>query len=336
MAYTNEQLLQKLDQAFKSVVDVNALGDSILVTQKFDRFVEAMQHRTNILPEARFQEMTSRKTEIDRIGFVDRVLTKGIKDDGSSETEKGSESFVKPDTWTNKLIAQELRGKVALTDRALRRNIERGDFENHLVNLFGEAAGRDFEEWALLSNTENLTEAGILEMTDGWLKLADKHIFGKGDDNDFDPDDAESILGALLDALPKQYLVNRSEWRFYVPYEIEDGYRNILKQRGTALGDSAQTAGERLYYKGIPVVYAPMLERSVAPDASGGEKGLGGVATLQHPDNMVWGVFHEVTIEPCRNAEERRTEFYLTIECDAHYEDEKAAVTAYLDKEELD
>jgi len=325
---TNQELLNRLDMAFKNITDVSALGDSILEAQQFDQFVEAMQHRTNILPDARFIEMTSHQTNIDRVGFVGRVLTKGLDKD---EDEKGtSEDFVKPDFWTNKLNAVELRGKVALEDRALRRNIEQGNFEGHLTNLFGEAAGRDFEEFALLADTD-LSSGDILTLTDGWAKLSDNKIYGQN--GDFDPDDAEEILAALLDALPKQYLINRSEWHFYVPYEIEDGYRNKLKARGTALGDTAQTTGDRLTYKGIPVMYAPMLERSKATDASP-RSGKGRIAMLQHPDNMVWGVFHEVTIEPYRDAANRRTEFYLTIECDAHYEDEEASAVAYLDRSE--
>jgi len=322
---TNQELLNRLDAAFKDVTDVSALGESILAAQQFDRFIEAMQHRTNILPDARFIPMDAHQTNIDRVGFVGRVLTKGIDKD---EEERGTESYKKPDTWTNKLHAVELRGKVALEDRALRRNIERGNFEDHLVDLFGQAAGRDFEEWALLADTDYSDSSDILKAGDGWKKLSDNKVYGQN--GDFDPEDAEEILAALLDALPKEYLVNRGEWRFYVPYEVEDGYRNKLKARGTALGDTAQTTGDRLMYKGIPVYYAPMLERS----KSTGDDGAGRIAMLQHPDNLVWGVFHEVTIEPYRNAEERRTEFYLTIECDAHYEDEKASAVALLDQEE--
>ena len=322
----NQELLNRLDAAFKDITDVTALGDSILATQQFDRFVEAMQDRTSILPNARFIPMDAHQTNIDRVGFVGRVLTKGIdKDDDQKGT---SESFVKPDTWTNKLNAVELRGKVALEDRALRRNIEKGNFESHLVDLFGQAAGRDFEEWALLADTDYSGSNDILLLSDGWKKLSDNKVYGQN--GDFDPEDAEEILAALLDALPKQYLANRNEWRYYVPYEVEDGYRNKLKARGTALGDTAQTTGGRLMYKGIPVEYSPMLERSktIAND------GAGRVAMLQHPDNMAWGVFHEVTIEPKRDAENRRTEFYLTIECDADYEDEKASAVALLDQTE--
>ena len=46
---------------------------------------------------------------------------------------------------------------------------------------------------------------------------------------------------------------------------------------------------------------------------------------------MVWGVFHEVTIEREREAKARRTDFVLSFEGDADYEDEAAAVAAFVD-----
>ena len=328
MTYSNDEILARLDGAFKSIT-VESLGDSVLAPEKFNQFIRAMQHRTTILPEARFIEMQSHVTEIDRVGFVGRVLTSGNKvvNDEQEQHVLAENEFVKPQFATNKLIAKEMQAVTGIRDRALRRNIERGGFENTLVDLFGEAAGRDLEEWAIFANTSNTTDP-LLGLTDGWIKKAKNKVYGAGTDKDFDPsadDFPENVLKALLDALPKEFLVNRAEWRFYVPYEIEDGYRDLLKKRGTALGDRAQTEGGGLMYKGIPVVYCPMLERA--------SQATGRVAMLQHPDNMAWGVFHEVTIEREREAKARRTDFVLTIEADCHYEDENGAVVALIDQE---
>lgn len=319
MTYSNDEILARLDGAFKSIT-VESLDDSVLAPEKFNQFVRAMQARTVILPEARFVEMNSHVTEIDRVGFTGRVLTVGNTEDGQKVLQENE--FVKPVFHTNKLVAKEMQAITAIRDRALRRNIERGGFENTLVDLFGEAAGRDLEEWAIFASEES--DDALLSLTDGWVEKSANKIYGGGTTPDFDTaadDFPENVLTALLDALPKQYLINRAEWRFYVPYEIEDGYRNLLKQRGTALGDRAQTEGGGLMFKGIPVVYCPMLERSSDR-----------VAMLQHPDNMAWGVFHEVTIEREREAKARRTDFVLTIEADAHYEDENAAVVALIDQ----
>ncbi len=324
MTYSNEEILARLDGAFKSIT-VESLGDSVLAPEKFNQFIRAMQARTVILPEARFIEMESHVTEIDRVGFTGRVLAVGNTEDGQKVLKENE--FSKPIFATNKLVAKEMQAITAIRDRALRRNIERGGFENTLVDLFGEAAGRDLEEWAIFASEKS--NDALLSLTDGWVEKSANKVYGGGTDKDFDPsadDFPENVLKALLDALPKEFLVNRAEWRFYVPYEIEDGYRDLLKMRGTALGDRAQTEGGGLMYKGIPVVYCPMLERA--------SEATGRVAMLQHPDNMAWGVFHEVTIEREREAKARRTDFVLTIEADCHYEDENGAVVALIDQTE--
>jgi len=44
-----------------------------------------------------------------------------------------------------------------------------------------------------------------------------------------------------------------------------------------------------------------------------------------------WGVFHQVTIERDRDIRNRRTDFVLTIEADAGYENPNAAAVAFLD-----
>lgn len=340
MTYSNDELLQKLDSALKNV-GVDTLGAGILVPQKFDRFVRSMQIRTKILPEARFIRMESQITDIDRVGFVGRVITQAVTPNplanglnGVADVPVGQEASVAPVFGTQVLRAVELRALTGISDRALRRNIERGDFENTLVDLFGEAAGRDFEEFAILSDPNNVADP-LLALMNGWATGATNRVYGVVGANqaaEFDPTDPEKIFEALLDAIPKQYLQNRAEWRFYVPYEVENDYRDVLRARGTTLGDAAQIGAEGLKYKGIPIVEVPMFERATV--AAGGANlagGVGRICMLQHPDNMVWGVFHQVSIERDRDIRNRRTDFVLTIEADAGYENPNAAAVAFMD-----
>lgn len=326
MGMTNQEMLARLDQAFKFIT-VGDLNQGILQPDKLDRFVRAMQHRTVILNEARFINMDAQQVDIDRVGFIGRILRSGT-DAAGAHRELPQNQFVQPAFNTNSLVAVELQAITGIRDKALRRNIERDGFENTLVDLFGEAAGRDMEEFAILAD-EDIAWANddVLSLTDGWIKLAGNQVFGVAgnDPADFDPADPESLFDAMIQAVPKQFLQNRAEWRFYVDFEIEDSYRNILRARGTALGDTAQVGAQPLVYKGIPIKYVPMLERSDAGAA-------GRVAMLQHPDNMAWGVFHEVTVERDRIVKDRRTDFVLTFEGDVGYEDENAAVSAFLQR----
>jgi hypothetical protein len=131
---------------------------------------------------------------------------------------------------------------------------------------------------------------------------------------DFSPYDVEDMFEAMLNALPSEYIQDPSEWRFYVPWAVENDYRNKLKGRGTALGDDAQTSAKPLAYKGIPVKVSANI-----PKGSG---------LLTHPDNTVYGIYRDVKIEPDRIPKARKTDFVLSVRIDANYEDENGAVAA--------
>jgi hypothetical protein len=329
--FTNEEMLARLNAALKSIT-VQDLGQSVLAPEQFAQFVKTMQPNTVVLDEARFSEMTRETKNIDRIGFIGQILSRGRAVNGTINIP----TAVKPSTATNQLIAKEMVAITGLDDDALEVNIERDSLEQTLMDIFSLAAGRDLEMFGLLADSAS-DPTGVLSLSDGWAKLAGQAVYNGMDFNITDVYDPatplascypENIFQACLTALPKEYLAVRNEWRLYVPFEVFDGYANLLKARNTALGDKAQTDGESIPYKGIQVTYCPMLERS----ATVGDGGAGRICLLEHPDNMVWGLFRNVRIEPDRVAKERKTDFVLTLKADVGYEDENAAVVAYLDQ----
>lgn len=337
---SNMEILAKLDAAFKGITEISDFGDSILQPEKFNRFVRTMEHAVNVLPNARFIRMDAHKSDIDRTGFVGRILKAGraaAQGGGAVVELSASTHGVTPTPVTNQLIARELVAITSLRDDALRRNIERGAFEDTLLDLFGGASGRDLEEYALLGDTGVAYGTDdVLSQTDGWIKLAGNKIYGAGASKDFDPAASnypENMFDTMLSSLPKQYLVNVQDWEYEVTWEVYNSYHNLLKARGTALGDTAQVGMPQLYYKGIKVKYVPTLERAAASAAADDGLMNGKLALLTNPDNMVYGMFHDVMIEKEREAKARRTDFVLSFEGDAHYEDENASVAALIEKE---
>lgn len=324
------EMLAELDAAIKGITEVSDLGESILAPGQLDRFIRSMQEQTVILPAARFMQMRSQQENIDRVAFMGRIMHGSVTQEGAHRSLDAETEYAKPATQTNKLIANELKAIVPLRDKALRRNIERGQFQNTIVELMGEAAGRDFEEYGTFADKDfDPSDDNMLCLTNGWAKLSPNKVYGVGADKDFDPTKAEEIFEALLQAIPKQFLQDLSSWRFYVDWETANAYRDYLIARGTALGDTATTSGAPIPYKGIPVEVVPLFSRAKA-EADGG---TGRIAMLQYPDNMVWGVFEEVGVEPQRSAIEGVTYQVLTIEADANYEDENASAVAYLELE---
>ena len=329
---SQEEMLRLIDRAMKGgIVDVDALGDAVLQPTKLTRFIRKMQDSTVILPASRYLPMDAQIHDIDRISFTGRVLDSG-DDAAGAHRELAESDYAKPVTNTNKLTVHEFQAIVSLRDKALRRNIERANFEDTLIDLLGEAVGRDMEEFALFADTNfSYAQDHVLSKSNGWIKQAANAVYGAGGNKDFDPTAdtyPENMFNAMLGGMPKEYLSNIDSWRYWVNWTVENAYRDLLKKRGTALGDLAYTTGGQLAYKGIPIKRVPMIERAKAE----GVGGPGDVAILGYPNNHVWGVFHKVTIEREREAKKRRTDFVLTLEVDAGYEDENAVIVAYIEK----
>jgi len=336
---SQEELLRLLDKAMSlkgGVIEITDLDEAVLQPQKFTRFVRQMQEDTVILPEARYITMDSQIVDIDRIAFLGRVLKSGdTGGGGEAQVHRNIEEkdFTKPAIATNKLTATEFQAIVSLRDKMLRRNIEKEGFENTLIDMLGEAVGRDSEELYILGDKLiSYSDDDVLSKFDGWVRLAANFVYG-GDKSDFDPTLStfpENMFKAILDATPKQYLKNRAGFRFWVDYDTDDKYRDILKARNTPLGDSTQTGFADIAYKGIPVKRAPMIERS---RAIGDKGGSGTICLFGYPNNLVWGVFAQIAIEREREAKLRRTDFVLSLEVACNYEDENAATVAYIEKE---
>lgn len=294
----NQEILEKINGVLKSIM-TNDLGKAKLAPSKQQQFVRVVSEATPLLDAARRIDMTSHTHDIDRVGFAGRILR-------SAQEGVEGEHSANPDFHTNQLESVEVMAIAGITDSTLEDNIEREGFENTLLDLIADRVGIDLEE--LFINGDKSSNDPVLKLTDGWLKKAANEVT----DVDFDTNDVEDMFDAMIKAVPKKYLRNRNEWAFYVHWDIEDTYRNVLRKRGTGLGDQAQTTSQPLSYKGIRI-----QDVSNMPE---------GTALLVPQSNLVYGIYRDISIEPDRIPKARRTDFVATLRVDCHYEDENAAV----------
>lgn len=297
----NMDILARLDATIKSITTTD-LGSSKLAQEKANQFVKALSEATPMLKAARRLDMNSHTRDIDRVGFASRISS--VAQEGIAPTGES-----KPNFYTNKLEAKEIIAVVGITDSTLEDNIEREDFENTLLQLMGERVGLDLEE--LFVKGDKSSSDPFLAVTNGWLKKAANQVKAT---THFQATDVEAMFEAQLNAMPKQFLRNRDSLVFYVPFDVENDYRNKLKQRNSALGDIAMTSGQALTYKGIAVEYVANMPA--------------GTALLVPKQNLVYGIYRDIRIEADRQPKARKTDFVLTARVDCHYEDENAAVVA--------
>lgn len=426
---TNDEIMAavsaalKGNMALKGAMTLTTLGESVLNPEQFNQFVQVLQEPTTLLKDARRLDLINGRANIDRIGFAGRISKTGgtlatqAKTAIQTVTALTSGDAGTPGINTNKLNGREFVALVQLQDATLKRNIERGNFEQTLIQLIGDAAGKDMEENAALCHLDYTGSVSGLNLFDGWIEAAGNAVYGKygdksaglsttiksatpmsagsfilsttadlttapaagtffrvgvvgsateeyftvaskdsGDDTitfttpaqfahaalepvvqidalpAFNPEAAafpENMFDAMIEAVPKKYFGDLTRWAFYVPWEVANAYQDLLKARGTALGDQATTEKPVFKYKGITVKYTPIIDRSET--YNGSTAAYGRVALLSNKDNLAWGIERDVRIEPQRDALSRLTNFVLSYSMDAGYEDEDASCAAFLD-----
>ncbi len=160
-------------------------------------------------------------------------------------------------------------------------------------------------------NSGDVTLAGLIVSTQYFHNFTPKQ---------FDKDDAAfpaNMFDLMIEAVPDEYFTNESQWRLYVPRWVEKAYRDYLKARGTDLGDRAVTGIGGIPYEGIPVVKVPSMPLTRS--------------WLTHPNNTIYGVFRQITLEAEREAKAQRTDFVNSLRVDFQYEDPEATVVAEIE-----
>jgi hypothetical protein len=322
--YSNDEFLEKMDKALKTVVNTTQLGASVLQPAAFNQYVlEATQNRP-ILSEARQIIMTSNVQNIDRVGFGSRILQYVGED--VEVTSSDAPTFTQ-----NVLTAKEFNARTGINDYAMRRMLNGPSFETQLVSMFAEQGGIDWEENCVYADSGTGALPTSLKQQIGWVPEAidtGQDLYGgSGGDFSIEEDGYSGMFDAMISLYPKPYFQNPSQLRLYCGWEEFDGWKTEFAGRETAGGDQYLTQAGAPAYKGIPVVYAPVM------DSAEGVSHIGRACMLVNPNNLCYGVFQDITVERDRVPSYRRTDFYLTMEIDADFENEDAVVVAFPDED---
>ena len=323
----NEHILSQIvneneREVFKSMRTDMASAKALLNEEQFAQFMRAATINQTILNDASFRRMNSTSQVVSSTKVTNRVLQTGYK---TVNNEQVTQNQLTPATLgfgKAELVATKLKALTSILDDDKEDNIEREQFEQTLLTMMGEAVGIDLEAVCVFGDT-TYTSSGnkdpLFSTIDGWLTSATTTLKSDGakgsGTKDFDlTDGITSMFDKMLYAMPAAYRQSNlmKDLVFYVPFEVQEAYREFLIDRETGLGDSSLLNATDLQYKGIPVKYAPVL------DAADGRTVHGNVASILTVPEFLWyGVYKDLSVEPKRIVENEETEYYYRIRCDA-------------------
>ncbi len=255
-----------------------ALGDlqtdgGFLSDQQLDRFIRLAIKESKLLGEIFITPMRGPVEERNKIRFADRVLQPGDVGVALPVAQRSSPNLSK---YT--LNAQLFRAEVRLFDEVLEDQIERGTFQNTVMELMSKAVARDIEFVGIQGDV--LSANPLLAKLDGFLKQATANIVNVASANL-----TKEPLRDMLKSLPDEFAVTE-RLRYYTNRQARIDYRDSLSNRATALGDAMLTISDRTVFQDIPVSDIPEFPNGTATEV-----------LLTEPGNLVIGWHRKVRFE---------------------------------------
>ncbi len=304
------KLLQWIERADFTTADLDSNG-GYLSTQQARAFLRDAVEATAILSRADNFDSASKLFEIPKISFSDRIMY-----GGTEFTRTVSGSRTSPTTALVTLTTQLFRGEIPVSDEMFEDNVEQSGLANSLMQLIAEAVGRDLEEIAIKSDTDDADTS--FNLFDGIVQsLVDAN------QNIYDAAAAASyveILDGMIAKLPSRYRRNWASLVCFVPVSMRDGYEQEIGARATNLGDSYVGDRQEPRYRSIPLVEVPLLT------GTQNTVDYSKFAILCDPQNLKVGWHRRVRVEKFRDPREGGMSFVPSCRYDVQWAENKAVV----------
>ena len=313
---SNSQIIQKADF---TLADLASGG--LLNPEQAAAFIRKLRITPTILNQMRTVVMSSPQRNINKIGFGDRILmpaTSGVAlDVDTSPTNRRSKPSTEQVVLTTKEVIAEVRlpydviednienGSINANDTINGSGVPSGSFKDTIMSMIAERAAIDLEELAVLGDTGS--GDAYLALLDGFLVSATSNIVAHGAPVN------RTLFKNGIKALPDQYKKQLASLKSFVSMDNFTEYQDTRANRETADGDASnQNMTNFLWALGTRVEGA-----AVMPAANG---------LFTNPQNMIWGIQRQMSIEVDKIITERVFVIVLTMRIDFKYEEEEAVV----------
>ncbi len=258
----NKEFLKRAAITTDAIASYGKMTDQ--QANKFIDYVFDLSVLKNITRQVRF---TSDNFYINKIGVGDRVAwpASEAQDPGFRRGVSTSRIALNP---------KDIVVPFEISDRFVRFNVEGGSVEDHVIRMMASQLANDIDQLFLDGNTvgparieEDIFLGGsstqyrldrFLALTNGFLKRAE----GATVYNAANAALSSSIFNKAILNMPVKYRKNMSRLRFMLSPDHEQGYREVMSQRGTSLGDAALQSVNPLTPYGVQLLGIPMLERN--------------------------------------------------------------------------
>jgi hypothetical protein len=311
----NEQRMDLKKDSF-SLTDLGT-GGGLLNEEQEDAFVRLLIDGGELMPYLSFERMTGPTKEINKIKYGTTVLRPSSIDPTSSDSNLDGRAFKEPrksKPTTSKLTLQTIhvRAVVDIYDEVLEDNIEGARFNNSIVDLTIDKAGKDIELQMLQGDTT--LSAGVsqtndfLRMHDSLLVKATSNVHNAGS-LPLDP----GLIKRVQKALPTRYHRNFPNYILAVPNANYLDLQASIASRATNMGDAMLRSGGPM----LNIWQTTIFPASQMPS---------GNALYFSPDNVIYGIQRGMRVEFERKAEEEKTVMVISMRYDYEYLDEPGIV----------
>jgi HK97 family phage major capsid protein len=303
MSTDNRTLLQKADLA---IADLTSGG--LLQPQQVDEFFRIMIKSAVLMPLIAVTPMRGPKERRDKTRFGSRVLKPGTEAQALPVAQRS-----KPDLSFVELDAKLFKAEARLSDEVLEDQIERGRFQQTLMELLAGAVARDAE--FVMTRGDTASADPLLAVLDGFIKQAVTNIVPAGVVKL-----SKNVCRDMLKTMPDEFV--SANLRYFTNRQARVDYRDSLAERATALGDVMLQTSNTAQYSDIPIIDVPEF-----PNAEGAGTNETRVL-LTDPSNMLLGLLRNIKIRTGEDISAGQLIVVISMRMDVKYLHEPAVVKA--------
>jgi hypothetical protein len=275
-------------------------GGGDLNPEQSAKFITYLHDLSVMAKDARQVPMKAKKRDINKMGVGQRASVPAAEGEDPAIRKKPTFSKVTLD-------CVEIMTPFEVTYDVFEDNIVGENLEDEIIRLVAAQIATDHEELYILGDTASTDT--YLALQDGWRKIARTggHLYehaGAGVSTD--------VLGELLDRLPEKFLRDYQDLRFYVSPKFEHGYKRLLGQRPTPVGDKFLLAEAQASYAGIPLVRVPIIPSNLSKDIGGTVYDKLTFVILTPRKNLITGIHRKMTLERDKNIFARMRQYAFT------------------------